>query len=154
MFEDPTIEHRDEQLYAALSASITMDGFGVIGPLFAELIDWLAQRGIVPSASPFLRYLMIDMDNLLDVEVAVPIAVALPSDERVGSGTLPGGSYVTLHYRGDEHIAANTHLQEWAAKRGLRWKNSLREGRELWGGRIEISTPEGSETTVAYLVED
>jgi hypothetical protein len=154
MFDEPTIEQRDEQTYAALSTSITMDGFDVIGPMFAELLGWLAQRGITPAGSPFLRYLVIDMENLLDVEVAVPVSVPLPADERLVSDTLMGGSYVTLTYTGDEHIAANAHLQQWAHDHGLHWKNSLRDGRELWGGRIEISAEDGSETTVAYLVED
>jgi effector-binding domain-containing protein len=153
MFDEPTIEQRAEQPYVALSASITMQGYHVIGPMFAELLGWLAERGITPAGPPFIRYLVIDMENLLEIEVAVPVATPPPVDERVVSGTLPGGSYVTLTYT-EDGIAANAHLQRWARDHGLRWKNSLRDGRELWGGRIEISTEDGGESTAAYLVED
>jgi hypothetical protein len=125
----------------------------VIGPMFADLFALLGDRGISPAGPPFIRYLMIDMENLLDIEVAIPVAAPPPSDERVVSGTLPGGSYVTLNYT-EDGIEANAHLQKWARDRGLRWKNTLRDGRELWGGRIEISTEDGSETTAAYLIED
>jgi hypothetical protein len=154
MFDPPIIEHRDEQAYAALSASITMQGFDAIGPMFGELCSWLDERGITSTGSPFLRYLVIDMENYLDVEVAIPVSAPLPEDGRVSTGTLPGGPYVTLRYTGDEHIAANAHLQQWAHDHGLRWKNGLRDGQELWGGRIEITTEGGSETTAAYLIED
>jgi effector-binding domain-containing protein len=153
MFEEPTIEQRTEQPYVALSASITMQGYNVIGPMFAELFGWLGERGITPAGSPFVRYLVIDMENLLDIEVAVPVATAIETDGRVVSGTLPGGSYVTLTYS-EDGIEANAHLQQWAKDRGLHWKNSLRDGRELWGGRIEISTEDGGESTAAYLIED
>jgi len=153
MFEEPTIEERAEQAYVALSASITMQGYDVIGPMFAQLFAWLAERGITPAGPPFIRYLVIDMENLLDIEVAVPVTASVPADERVVSGTLPGGSYVTLTYS-EDGIAANAHLQQWARDRGLRWKNSLRDGRERWGGRIEISTEDGGESTAAYLIED
>jgi effector-binding domain-containing protein len=153
MFDEPFIEQRDEQPYVALSTSITMQGFGVIGPMFAELFDWLAERGITPAGPPFIRYLVIDMENLLDIEVAIPVAVVPSIDGRVVAGTLPGGSYVTLNYS-EDGIEANAHLQRWARDRGLRWKNSLRDGRELWGGRIEISTEDGGDSTAAYLIED
>jgi effector-binding domain-containing protein len=154
MFEEPFIEQRDEQSYVALSASVTMDGFDVVGPMFAELFAWLAQRGVTPVGPPFIRFLVIDMENLLDIEAAVPVAASLPGDERAVAGTLPSGSYVTLNYTGDEHVAANAHLQQWARDHGLRWKNGLRDGRELWGGRISISPEGGGESTAAYLIED
>jgi effector-binding domain-containing protein len=153
MFKDPSIEHREGQPYVALSTSITMQGYGAIGPMFSDVLDWLAERGIAPAGPPFIRYLVIDMEKLLDIEVAVPVAILPPTDERVVSGTLPAGSYVTLSYR-EDGIEANAHLQQWARDRGLRWKNSLRDGRELWGGRIEISTEDGDETTAAYLIDD
>lgn len=152
MFEEPFIEQRDEQPYVALSTSITMQGFGVIAPMFAELFAWLGERGVTPVGPPFVRYLVIDMENLLDIEVAIPVAVLPETDGPVLTGTLPGGSYVTLNY-GEDGIGANAHLQQWARDRGLRWKNGLRDGRELWGGRIEISTEDGSESTAAYLIE-
>jgi effector-binding domain-containing protein len=153
MFDEPSIEQRAEQPYVALSTSITMQGYGTIRPMFDDLFAWLAERDITPAGLPFVRYLMIDMENFLDIEVAIPVAVLPPTDERVVTGTLPGGSYVTLTYS-EDGIAANSHLQQWARDQGLKWKNSLHDGRELWGGRIEIWTDDDSETTAAYLIED
>jgi hypothetical protein len=150
MFDEPTIEQRAEQPYVALSTSITMQGYDAIDPMIDELSAWLDERGVTPVGPPFIRYLVIDMENLLEIEVAIPVATIPPLEGRVVSGTLPGGSYVTLTY-GEDGIAANSHLQKWARERGLRWKNSHRDGEELWGGRIEI---EDGETTAAYLIED
>jgi effector-binding domain-containing protein len=161
-FDEPTIEQRAEQPYAALNASITMGGYGILGGLFEELFGWLGQRGIAPVGPPFVRYLIIDMERQLDIQVAIPVAEPVAADGRVVNGTLPSGSYVTLSYRAttqEEHIAGNAHLQEWVKEQELRWKNTDDDGRELWGGRIEISEepgsdPEGEETLIAYLIED
>lgn len=161
MFDQPSIEHRAEQSYAALEANITMDRYGVIGGLYEELFGWLGERGISPIGPPFIRYLVIDMERELEIHVAVPVVQPLPADARVISGTLPGGPYVTLTYRAknqDEHIAANAHLQQWVQEQGQRWKNSDQDSRELWGGRIEITPdPEsdeaGTDSFIAYLIE-
>jgi effector-binding domain-containing protein len=161
MIFQPILEQRNEQTYAGLAASITMDGYGVIGGLFGELFDWLSARGIDPIGPPFIRYLVIDMDHELEIHVGVPVASPLPADERVISATLPSGSYVTLTYRAetqDEHIAANAHLQHWVQEQGLHWKNSFEDGHELWGGRFEITpdpaSDEVADSYVAYLIEN
>jgi effector-binding domain-containing protein len=160
MFDQPIIEERSEQAYAGVATSITMDGYSVIGGLFGELFDWLGARDIEPTGPPFIRYLVIDMDHELEIHVGVPVAGPLLADGRILSATLPSGSYVTLTYRAEsqeEHIAANAHLQRWVQEQGLHWKNSVEDGRELWGGRFEItpdpSSDEGGDSYVAYLIE-
>jgi effector-binding domain-containing protein len=161
MFDEPIIEQRDEQTYAGLATSITMDGYGVIGGLLGELFGWLDAREIEPTGPPFIRYLIIDMEHELEIHVGVPVAQSLPTDDLVLNATLPAGSYVTLTYRAesqDEHIAANAHLQQWVQEQGLHWKNRRAGGRELWGGRFEITpdpaSDEGGDSFVAYLIED
>jgi effector-binding domain-containing protein len=161
-FDEPTIERRAERPYVALEASITMDGFGVIGGLFGELFAWLGERGIDADGPPFIRYLEIDMERQLDIHVAVPVAGSVPNDDRVIRDALPAGPYVTLLYDAqspEEHIAANAHLQRWAQAQGLRWKKSFENGHDRWGGRFEISPDpesqeEGEQSFVAYLVEE
>lgn len=158
---EPTIEQRDEQPYVAMSASVTMHGFGVLDGLFAEVFGWLGERGIAAVGPPFVRYLVIDMENLLEIEAAVPVSSEVAVDDGMVSDALPAGSYVTLAYvakTGEEHIAANAYLQQWAHDHGLEWKNSVRDGIEQWGGRIEISAAEetdaGRDTVAAYLMKD
>jgi hypothetical protein len=161
-FDQPTVEQRAEQPYAAIDTAITMDGFGVLGGLFGEVFAWLEAHDIPPVGPPFIRYLEIDMERQLDIHVAVPVDEPVPANDRVVNDALPAGSYVTLTYSAhspDEHIAANAHLQAWAREQGLRWKNSQRDGHERWGGRFDISPdPDSSEvggqSFVAYLVED
>jgi hypothetical protein len=158
---EPVIQQRDEQPYVGLSASVTMDGFGVLDGLFSDVFEWLGERGIVPAGASFVRYLVIDMENLLEIEAAVPVDSHVAVDEGMVSDTLPAGSYVTLAYTakiGEEHIAANAYLQQWARDHGVEWKNSMRDGIEHWGARIEISMAEetdaGRDTVAAYLVRD
>jgi effector-binding domain-containing protein len=104
------------------------------------------------------------MDRQLEIMVGVPVASALPGDERIRAGVLPAGRYATLIYTGDYEglIDANAAIQAWGAEKGLAWQRSAAEKGEVWGGRIEsyftdpaeVPDPEKWETEVAYLVAD
>ena len=57
------------------------------------------------------------------IDLAVPVEGAPPPDERVHTGLLPAGDYVTLLFRGhyDGLVAANAAVQQWGERRGVRW---------------------------------
>jgi effector-binding domain-containing protein len=86
---------------------------------FPEMLTWLAEHSLATSGPPFIRYLHVDMDAELAVELAVPVDGAAPVDERVRGGILPAGRYATLLHVGpyDGLVQANAALQQWAVKR-------------------------------------
>jgi hypothetical protein len=62
--ENPTIETRTDQPYAAIPVSVTMQELGsVVPPLTARVFDWLAAQGVAPAGPPFWRYVVIDMEK-------------------------------------------------------------------------------------------
>src|ERR1700758_445816 len=74
--DTPQIEQRDAQPYAGIRTSVTMDGLAdAIDQAFPELFGWLAERATGAAAAPFIRYLVIDMQGELEVELGVPADV-------------------------------------------------------------------------------
>jgi len=69
----------------------------VIPQRLGEVFAWLGKQGIAPAGAPFIRYLVIDMDALLDSELGVPVATALSGD-----GCISAGGIVNLIFSLDE----------------------------------------------------
>jgi hypothetical protein len=88
--DEPRIEERGAQPYAAIKSLATMEELGTVLPgLHPEVRSWLEQRGVAPSGAPFFKYNVIDMERQLEVEVGWPITPSLDGDERVLVGVLP-----------------------------------------------------------------
>src|SRR5579875_987471 len=98
MITEPKLEDRDAQHYVAIRTQATMQelGTGVIPQLHSEVLTWLRKQGIVPSGAPFIRYLVINMMEKLDIELGWPVASALSGEGRITPGTLPAGHYASL----------------------------------------------------------
>lgn len=159
MAEQPQIAHRDEQPYLAIATSVTMQGLApAVDRYFPQLFGWLAAHGVEPAGPPFIRYLEIDMERELEIELGVPVSSATPVEDPVRAGVLPAGRWVTLLHVGpyDGLVAANARLQEWARREGIGWEMS-EEG--VWAGRAEHYLTDPSRepdparwmTEVAYL---
>ena len=107
----------------------------VLPPLVNEVFAWLASKGIQPAGAPFWRYLVVDMKGKLEIDVAVPVAVAPPSDKHIVVDFLPAGRYATLlhtgHSEGLQKVTAK--LLSWAESKGIGWQ--MNGGK--WGGRVE-----------------
>jgi effector-binding domain-containing protein len=157
--QQPHIEQRPAQSYVAIPVTVRMPDFAAaIDRGFPELFGWMAARSLVPAGAPFIRYLRVDMDGELAVELAAPVDGATPADERVRGDELPAGHYVTLLHVGpyDGLLQANAALQQWAGEHGLRW---AMDGSN-WRGRVEhyltdpAQEPNASrwQTEVAYLL--
>ncbi len=139
--DEPRIEHRDAQPYAAIKSLATMQELGTVLPGFIpEVAGWLAQRGTAPSGAPFFKYNVIDMERQLEVEVGWPITSSLDGDERVLVGVLPAGRYaVALHHgHPDGLIDAVAALLNWAENQGLVWDSAPGPAGDRWGCRLEI----------------
>lgn len=143
MGESPIIETRMDQPYAAIPVKVRMEELGsVVPPLTGQVYGWLAARGITPSGPPFWRYIVVDMDNELELETGVSVASPVEANGELRAGVLPAGRYATVLHTGhpDTLVTATRDLLEWAAERGLEWDS---DG-TTWGCRLEeyLSDPQ------------
>jgi effector-binding domain-containing protein len=118
---EPKIDYRNEKPYLGIRTQTPFKGMSkVIGKLFKELSAWAEQQGVAPAGPPFLRLHVIDMAGEMDLEVGVPVEMALPGDGRVTPGVLPAGRYASLVYVGSG-LTGNKTLLDWARANGLAW---------------------------------
>ena len=141
MITEPKIEQRDEQPYVGIRAEVTMQELGkVLPPLWGEVYGWLASKGLKPAGAPLWRYRVIDMAAKLEIDVGVPVATPVTSDNRITADTLPAGRYATFLYTGPYEglQQATDDLLAWAQDKGIVW-DKWAEGSsgEGWQARIE-----------------
>src|ERR1700722_677502 len=96
----PQITERAGQPYVAVKAQVTMQNISAIADRIPEVFGWLAAHGVAPAGAPFLKYNVIDMARLLEIEAGVPVAAAVDGDGSVLSGALPAGRYATVIHLG------------------------------------------------------
>ncbi|MBI1881241.1 MAG: GyrI-like domain-containing protein [Chloroflexi bacterium] len=119
---EPKLAHRDEQPYVAIRSQVTMPELGtVLPPLIEEVFGWLASKGVEPAGAPFWRYLVIDMEAKLEIDVAVPMATAVTGEGRIIADVLPAGRYAVLVHTGPYEglFDATVALLAWAQEKGL-----------------------------------
>jgi effector-binding domain-containing protein len=162
MTQQAQIQARAAQPYVGIPVTVTMETLGTaVDSGFPELFGWLASQGIAPGGPPFIRYLVIDMDGDLQIELGVPVSAPVTGSDRIQAGVLPAGSYAVLRHTGpyDGLIASNAALQAWAAGHGVRFDTSDTAQGSAWGGRVEFYLTDPSQepdpakwqTDVAYL---
>lgn len=138
MITKPKLEDRDAQHYVGIRTPVPMQALKkVIPKLLGEVFTWLDQRGEAPVGAPFIRYHVINMAGNLDVELGVPVATALPGDDRVSPGVIPAGRYATLVYSGVTGIKGNKALLDWAVKNDIRWDRWDDENGDAFRARVE-----------------
>ena len=163
MAEQPQIQHRDEQPYAAIRERVPMDGIGpAVDRAFPEIFGWLAGRGLAPAGPPLIRFLVIDMERELEIDLAVPVSEPVTGEGRIRPGAMPAGDYVVLRHVGhfDGLIASNAELQNWAEQQGITFDSQDTPAGSAWAGRAEhyltdpSAEPDPSKwhTDVAYLI--
>ena len=161
MGESPTIETRKDRPYAAIPVSVRIEELGsVVPPLTGQVFDWLAARGIAPTGPPFWRYVVVDMENRLELETGVPVMSLLEGDGDVRTGLLPAGRYATVVHTGhpDTLVTATRDLLQWASANAVEWDA---DG-NTWGCRLEeylsdpAEVPDMSEwqTRLAFRLRD
>jgi effector-binding domain-containing protein len=143
MITEPKVADHTEQHYVAIRTQTTMQELDTAIPQgLGEAFAWLAHQGVAPAGAPFVRYLVIDMEALLAIEVGVPIATALSGDDRICAGVLPAGRYASLVYSGiDNGIKANWALLKWGTEKGLVWDSWKTEQGDAFGARLEWLRP-------------
>lgn len=159
----PRLEWRAAMPCVVVRARARITDIGpVCSPIVDTLFEWMAERGVMEAGPVFFRYVRVDMDNELDIDVGVPVQGLLPvGDERVRPDVLPAGHYAMLTHVGpyDGLMAAVVQLLAWGKERGLRWQAGpdLRD----WVARLEFyptnpaEEPDASKwvSELAFLVE-
>lgn len=164
MITQPRLEDRPAQAYAGIRTQVPMSAFtNVIPQLLGEVYAWLEQQGVAAVGAPFMRFHVIDMAALLDVELGVPVASAISGDGHVAPGVLPAGRYGVLVYTGVRNgIKANKALLDWATAHGIVWDTYTSDRGDGFGARYEsyLTDPADEpkqakwETEVAIRVAD
>jgi len=95
----PSIDHRTEMQYVGIRTITPFEGmFAQTDKLFKELRQWVNKNGLADQGPYFLRYHVIDMKGLMDVEAGFVVESQQTGDERVKCGILPAGRYAHLIY--------------------------------------------------------
>ena len=95
----PGIDQRTARQYVGLRIITPFEGmFAQTDKLFKELRRWVNAQGLVDQGPYFLRYHVIDMQGLMDVEAGFVVTSQQAGDEHVKSGVLPAGRYAHLTY--------------------------------------------------------
>ena len=165
MSHEPQIQARAAQHYAAIPATVAMDGISAaVDDAFPELFGWLAGQGIAPAGPPLIRYKVIDMAGQLEIELGVPVAAPVAGSGRIQPGVLPEGRYAVLRHTGpyDGLVASNAALQQWGQEQGLEFDTRDTPAGSAWRGRAEHYLTDPSqepdpakfETDVAFLIRE
>jgi GyrI-like small molecule binding domain len=164
---EPQIQERAAQPYLAIVCEVTDGVPAAVDPAFPELYGWLAEHDVVPAGPPFIRTLEINpAGEPLTLEVAAPVANAAAAHDRVHSGVLPAGRYVTFEHVGPYRSetlpdlgAARTALVDWMARHGIEYSRATDRGSALACcvehfrvGPVEEPDFTKWETDFAYLI--
>lgn len=128
------------QPYVAIRCVVTMQTMSVAADRIPDVLGWAADRGVVPSGAPFFRYLVIDMEADVEIEVGVPVDRGVDGDGEVTAGVLPGGRYAVVEVTGhpDRLVEATADLLDRARDDGLVWDRVDTDRGEAWGCRLEV----------------
>lgn len=163
MISEPKVEERAEQHYVGIRTQVPHSKFREIIPQYLdELFAWLGARDVTPACAPFMRYYVINMPGLMDVELGIPVAAAMPGEGRIVPGVIPAGRYAALVYTGLNGIAGNAALIGWAENNGIQWDRWDDPNGDAFRARIEYyltdpaeePDPEKWETEVAIKLAD
>lgn len=125
------IDDRPEVPYLGIRTKTPFKGmFKVVGELSKELSGWLRDHGVEPSGPPFLRYHIIDMAGVMDVEYGAPVRETPDGEGRISRGVLPAGRYASLVYVG-HGMVGNRALLVWARDNGValdKWEDAKGDG--------------------------
>lgn len=96
---EPKIYQRDEAHYMGIRIQTPFSGmFAEVDSLRKELAKWFKEKGIESHGHSLLRYHVIDMEGVMDIEYGTVVDTPPAGDHRVKPGSLPAGRYISLIY--------------------------------------------------------
>jgi len=133
----PGIDYRAARQYVGLRIITPFEGmFAQTDKLFKELRQWVNGQGLADQGPYFLRYHVIDMQGLMDVEAGFVVASQPISDARVQGGVLPAGRYAHLTYS-RYALRGNQALSIWVKEKQLAADREDTPKGEAFGCRYE-----------------
>ena len=138
----PEVVTRAARPYVGIGAPVTMGSISDVVPaLLGEVMAW-AEDHADPAGPPFVRYLVIDMERALVLEVGVPVRAPVPEPVptgRVEPGLLPAGQYLLATHTGpfDRLVEATGRLLAWAAEHRLELDAWETDEGQAWSARLE-----------------
>lgn len=166
---EPEIQRRPAQPYLGIAGEITEGVPAFVDREFPELYGWLREHAVEPAGAPFIRYRELDpAGEPVVIEVGAPVDGMPEGDERVRSGTVPAGRYLTLMHVGPyrsetlpDLAVARDRLIGWAERQGLAYSRATDRGSTLpccleryLVGPVDEPDFTKWETEFAYLVLD
>ena len=115
MLTFPKIIERQPQPYLAIRRIVQRPFGDAVDATLPRLWQWIGAHGVEPVGPPFFKYNLIDMEADMEIEFGVPTDTVLDADAEVVTGTLPGGRYASLTYRGhyDQLMEVTAMLKAW-----------------------------------------
>ena len=110
--------------------------FAQTDKLFKELRQWVNVQGLADQGPYFLRYHVLDMKGLMDVEAGFVVTSQQIRDERVKGGVLPAGRYAHLTYS-RYALRGNQALSIWVKEKKLEADREATSKGEAFGCRYE-----------------
>ena len=133
----PGIDHRPGRHAVGLRIITPFEGmFAQTDKLFNELRQWVNAQDLADQGPYFLRYHVIDMNGLMDVEAGFVVPTQQMRDERVNSGVLPAGRYAHLTYS-RYALRGNQALSLWVKEQKLEADREDTSKGEAFGCRYE-----------------
>lgn len=129
MITEPKISFRNERQYVGIRVKTPFNGmFATVDKLMKELRHWVKGQRIADEGPFFLRYHVIDMEGMMDIELGFIVQEAQDGDDRVKPNVLPKGNYASLTYtryamRGNKALIGwinenNIRIDRWNDKEG------------------------------------
>ncbi|AIE87920.1 transcription activator [Fimbriimonas ginsengisoli Gsoil 348] len=125
----------------SIRSTETLQGMATVFPrLMPKLMAWAAANHVKPSGPEFIRFNVIDMAKGMEIELGFPVTATVRGSGEVHAGAFPAGRYVFMPFTGNyrDLVGANATLQQWAAKKGIKWKVKSSPKGDVWAGRMEF----------------
>ena len=139
MLTTPQIVDREAQRYVAVRRTVSMNELGDIAAATSDLVIEFAREAGQTSSETFIKYNVIDMEGLMELEFGVPITGDVATSGEFFTGEIPAGRYATVTHTGpyDELYDANAMLVGWAKERELSWDSEPAGAGERFASRLE-----------------
>lgn len=157
MFSEPKLVTKPPQPYAAMLLTLRQpDIAGVAPPLIADVIAWITARGGSVTGAPFFNYVTFFPDGTMQMQVGMPTANVLPGDDRISTGTLPGGTFASLTATAPYHELhdANMQLDHWAKTNGHALDGTVEGENFVGANRLEIYRSDPGEDPSGFPVTE
>jgi hypothetical protein len=112
---------KPERPYLGIRFESPFNGmFAVATRHLKDLRKWARANQLADEGPYFLRYYRCEMSKIMDVEAGLMTTSRHPAYGHIQPGSLPGGNYATLTYRGNG-LRGNQALMAWASDRGVKF---------------------------------